>query len=212
MPPQRMELQKDQATGTDVVAFNSRRIVLPIEVKRLKRGVVQEAQLFVSQDEGKTWELEGTTSPDRGRFDFKAPSDGTYWFSTVMVFQDGSQEPKDLASMAPHLKILVDTTPPVVRLTEVRRTGDGVVLNWTVEDKCPNHAATRVQFKQAGTAGQAIDGVWQSVNLPAESPLGVRFNPEIMGPIEFRVIASDRAGNIGISAIHRLEAAGKPDR
>ena len=37
--------------------------------------------LFVSADEGKTWEVASKVSPEQRGFTFRAPRDGVYWFA-----------------------------------------------------------------------------------------------------------------------------------
>ena len=61
--------------------------------------------LFVSTDEGKTWEVASKVSPDQRGFTFRAPRDGVYWFAVRDAHQGGESD----TTLSPTMKVKVDT-------------------------------------------------------------------------------------------------------
>jgi hypothetical protein len=64
-----------------------------------------EIAMFVSTDEGKTWEMASKVSPAAGSFRFSAPKDGTYWFAVNSARQGEEPETK----FSPSIKVKVET-------------------------------------------------------------------------------------------------------
>lgn len=69
-------------------------------------------QLFVSTDEGKTWQQQGSVSPEAGHFDFRAAAEGNYWFTVRTVDSAGTAFP----SPNPPMHVAVDTSKPEVAI------------------------------------------------------------------------------------------------
>jgi hypothetical protein len=175
------------------------------------RERVRETRVFVSRDEGRTWELAVTAPPDRPDQTYTFPADGVYWFYPVKVFKDGTQDPP-AAAFPPEpgkvrIKLLVDTTPPVVRITGVERAGFSagagfrkklIRVDWEADDENLDDRKTAVEYRPAGA-----DGKWNRVPV-AEGMAHVMFD-DPGGPVEVRVSATDRAGNVGVSAVKRVE-------
>jgi hypothetical protein len=128
------------------------------------------------------------------RFPSLPKEDGVYWFNAVEVDIHGRKVPSDLTKAPPDLKVLVDTTPPLVRFTGKDRIGENVTITWEISDCYPNEAATRVHFRTIGSS----NGAWREVSLrslPIGTRNGVRFPAGTAGPIQVRVIAQDLVGN-----------------
>lgn len=89
--------------------MNQRNFPIPLSIDPAHRPRIKEMILFVSRDQGRTWTKSGVATPERDRFDFHAPSDGVYWFNLAIVDKDGKQEPADIATAPPAMKVLVDT-------------------------------------------------------------------------------------------------------
>ena len=193
-----------QPAEPDYYPLKSRNIKLPVVFKKDK-AAIREVQLFVSRDQGATWELAANDAPpSRESFAYHAKEDGLYWFHLVEIDLKGRREPADLTKVPPDLKVLVDTAAPVVRFTDVRRLGDEVVVQWTVEEKHPDEAATKVVFRPAGAADPTP---WQEVSVPESSRTGVRFNPGVPGAVVVKVTAQDLVGSKG-EAVREVPAAG----
>src|ERR1700736_127538 len=80
----------------DVYHINQQQLKIPISIDPSRRAEIKELRLFVSADEGRTWNQQAVASPDQEAFSFYAPRDGLYWFSVAIVNQQGKQEPLDI--------------------------------------------------------------------------------------------------------------------
>jgi hypothetical protein len=81
--------------------------------------------LYVSTDQGETWQLHGKTNPDAKHFEFRAAAEGYYLFAVKTVDAQGY----NFSSSAPPIKILVDTTKPQLDLkAAISSTGRLVVV------------------------------------------------------------------------------------
>jgi hypothetical protein len=92
------------------------------------------------------------------------------------------------------LKVIVDSTPPVVRVQRLPARNTEVGVSWTVKDDNLDTAlpdAVRVEYRIAGGPGN-----WIPLNLPLGASQ-IYWNPGSNAPIEVRVVARDRAGNLG---------------
>src|SRR5487761_1183124 len=125
----------------------------------------REVELHASADQGVTWSVVGTAKPSAGQILFRAPKDGEYWFMPRTKYASGLYLPKGppLAAM----KVVVDTTPPVVEL-DARNDGAGEVLvHWHVADANLKRETFKLEYKVA-----ALNGKWQRVEAidPTEAP------------------------------------------
>lgn len=179
----------------DYFPIKSRSLKLEIEYKPEQRKSIQRVELCVSRDQGQTWEIEAAVTPDQDHFVFTPKEDGLYWVTMMIVFRDNRRDPPDIGRLAPDRiqKLMVDTTAPVVRL-KAQRVGEEVVVDWEVEDKFPNDAATQVSYKPTGPGAV---GNWQPVPAGAVSKNSARFKPATTGPIAVQVTTQDVAGNQG---------------
>ena len=85
---------------------------------------LKQVQLWVSNDEGGTWQMHGSARPDAKHFDFRAAAEGLYLFSVQTVDATGIVVP----SNGPPLKVFVDTTKPDTAVrADINSTGELVV-------------------------------------------------------------------------------------
>ncbi|MDR3623431.1 MAG: hypothetical protein P4L85_29125 [Paludisphaera borealis] len=68
---------------------------------------VKELRLYVSKDQGKSWQLVGTASPNERGVAFSAPGEGRYWFSAQLISQEDVKAPPDENALRPMLRVLV---------------------------------------------------------------------------------------------------------
>ncbi|HEY1186279.1 MAG TPA: hypothetical protein VGE74_01420 [Gemmata sp.] len=191
-----------QPIGQDYHAMNSRNIKLPIKYEKDRR-TIRQVTLYVARNGENTWYQEGFVTPDKDAFVYVAKEDGLYWFKMQIEDLKGNKDPADLTRDPPDLKMVIDTTKPAVRVTNAKRTGDEIVIEWAIEDKFPNDDATRVEFR----ATNGLDTEWRKVDGGSRS--GVRFPSGIKDSVTVRITAVDIAGNR--SEITREFPAGNAD-
>ena len=176
--------------------LQKRTLTIPIDYDPKLVKKLRATQLIVSDDEGQTWLSVSTVTPDRPALDFAVNKDGKYWVSSVQVFLDGQRWPPDPTRPPPESiqKLLIDTTPPVVRFTTLRRDGDDVVAEWTVEDQFPDDAATQMVFKPAAAPDAAFQPVPPgSVNGPRRM---ARFKPGTADELVVKIQVQDLCRNL----------------
>src|SRR5262249_49403708 len=135
------------AGAPDVVALNQNKFEIPIRILPERRSEIRELELYVSTNQGKNWNLVAKATPDKDRFGYFAQGDGQYWFSVVIIDQQGRSEPRDLMAAPVGQKILVDTLKPEVRLTSVERQGDEVVVRWEIREENPDQSTFRLEYR-----------------------------------------------------------------
>ena len=179
-----------QPLAPDYYPMNSRTIRLPIEYKK-DRKAIRQVMLYVARNGENTWYQEAFVTPDKDAFVYVAKDDGVYWFKMVIEDLKGNKDPADLTRDPPDLKMVIDTVAPQVRVTNAKRTGEEIVVEWSVEDKFPNDAETKVHFR----ATDNPKTYWQEVTLPANSRTGVKFPTGTTDGVTVKITAVDVAGN-----------------
>lgn len=156
-------------------------------------GKLKQLQLFVSTDQGRSWQPSASAPPEQGNFRFMADRDGYYWFTVQTLDLDGRLYPLTLDGAAPSLKVVIDTQPPTVALQALAPRNGEVGVAWDIRDEnldLTAPEALRLEYRPTGTAS------WFAVAAPAGSNQ-VYWAPQSQVPIEVRLRARDRAGNVG---------------
>jgi hypothetical protein len=175
------------------VRFVAKR-TLAIPVKFTQRAQeLDKARLFVSRDNGNTYELHHTITPLETGFTLTAKDDGVYWVHMQLQYRNGDLEPKDPSGVPPAEKLVIDTTKPVVSVTTSEMSGDEVVVEWRIDDKHPADATTKVFYKPL----KGDDTTWKEAPAGSVRKRTARFKPELAGPLMVQVATADLAGNIG---------------
>ncbi|HKB01737.1 MAG TPA: hypothetical protein VKD90_05935 [Gemmataceae bacterium] len=175
----------------DVTTWNSPSMKIPIDYHPSKRGEIRELLLYVSSDQGQSWQQQATGTPERDSFfNFNAPADGVYWFNMVVVDKAGRREPADVFKAAPALKVLFDTKKPVVQIASAQRVGDDVTVVWKVTEKNPDWSKFRLEYSANGTT-------WTPVQTRPELDGSTSFRVPAGTNVTVRVSLTDLAGHMG---------------
>jgi len=134
-------------------------------------------------------------TPDTAEFAFEARTDGAYWFDAVEGDVTERLKPNPNHDFTPAFKVLVDTTPPVVRITEAKRDGDKIHMTWASSDKNPKSDGTKLWINKTGR-----DADWQYVDAPAGTTT-TTFGPGVKGKAQVKVTVTDAAGNEGTAVV-----------
>lgn len=178
----------------DVTPWNSPSMKIPIDYHPSKRAEIKELLLYVSPDQGVTWQQHAVGYPDKDSFfTFNAPADGIYWFNMVVVDKSGRREPADVYKVAPALKVLFDTKKPVVQIASAQRTGDDVTVVWKVIEKNPDWSKFKLEYSTNGTT-------WTAVPTRPEADGSAQFKVAGGAPVTIRVALTDVAGHTGEAA------------
>ena len=96
------------AIPDDVYPMKDTRFEIPIKVEPARRGDIARIELYISTDQGRTWQQRGSVAPDTPSFPFLAKADGTYWFSIVVIDKNNNREPRDIYTAPVGMKVLID--------------------------------------------------------------------------------------------------------
>jgi hypothetical protein len=162
---------------------------IPIRLSNERRADVQKLYLYISKDQGKSWERQNEAGPDATHFVFMAPADGSYWFIVSTLNARGDETPRDLLNCAPNQAVVVDTAKPVIRV-QAQRRGDEVVMKWSIEEENLDLATFHAEY-------QTPEGKWYPIAAWADRQGEAAFKPGNSGDVAVRVHLKDRAGNEG---------------
>jgi hypothetical protein len=161
---------------------------IPFQTESGERRL-QEVQLYVSTDLGKTWQSVVKSAPDQRYFDFRAQHDGIFWFAVRTIDLEGRAFPVSMDGARPGLKVFVDTQPPVVRLRGLPSRDGEVGVEWEIKDDNLDPVGARLEYRVAGSN----DWIPLAGDVAAT---GQRYwKPATNGTIEVRLRARDRADN-----------------
>jgi hypothetical protein len=179
----------------------------------------REVELHVSSDQGLTWEIAGKAKPSEQKILFRAPQDGEYWFMPRTKYASGKYLPN--GPPAPEMKVVVDTTTPVVELNAQNDDGGEIIIRWYIADSHLRRESFKLEYKAA-----TVEGKWQPISIDpvdASSPLGdIRGETTVVLPIReqsveiiVRAEAADEASNRTVKEQRLPRApsniAGQPD-
>lgn len=180
---------------------NGFNIPFQLDAEELRKLGATEIQLYVSTDQGAAWELHEAVAPQAGKFTFRAPREGEYWFSVRTLTTGGLAYPS--GSHKPELKVRVDRTPPVLKLDLTEIKAGRVELTWDAQDSSLLSDSLKIEFRDAEVRE------WEEV-LIRPTPAGrTSWSANAAGIVEVRGRIADHAGNV-TEANTRTIVAGKP--
>lgn len=197
------EAQAQQATPifTNQPSF---RIPYRFDQAEMKRLRAKEIRLFLSRNAGVDWQHAQTVAPDAGRFDFKVPADGEYWFA-VRTLDGSNQLHPDASVNEPGLIVVVDRTAPDLQLLLQQAEGGKVQLSWSASDANLDLSKLSLEFSEAG-------GEWQSISVRSQAAGQTAWTVRTTGQVAVKGSVSDRAGNVGSAQTSVVVQAGAPVR
>lgn len=177
--------------------------------------------LFYSSNGGTVWKRAGNFGLEQTHFQFQPTEDGRYWIR----FVGPGQGTADVPPGQPHRVYVVDTHAPKINMTvspspwldkdrKIPRqyhVGQEVVLHWTVDDKhlikdsiqlatCYAQFPHNLVWSEFGEKMGPVGAVRVMIPPEAAHQAGLRF----------RIIANDKAGNIGIALSEILPVTAEP--
>jgi hypothetical protein len=157
-----------------------------------------EVRLFVSSDQGASWQLFARQHPSAGKFEFRAPRDGQYWFASRTVDRSGQVRPA--RQYEPELRVTIDTVSPQLELEAAEGPAGEVETRWQVADTNLLPATFKIFYRHSDFED------WQpvAVETPSQSQPGTlsgqtRWWPQRAGgKLQIRAEAQDAAGNTNV--------------
>jgi hypothetical protein len=197
-----------QDLANEILYTRFRDFSIPVVVEQ-RQPPLKQMQLFVSTDQGRTWQPNTIATPEQKRFRFICDRDGAYWFTVQTLDMTGRYLPPTLDRVQASLKVVVDTERPVVHLRPLGGRAGEVGVTWEAKDdnldlRQPD--AFRLEYRPVGGVA------W--LPLAADPGAAQHFwNPQTSAPLEVRLTVRDRAGNVGeaiTNAIVGQQDGGQP--
>ncbi|MCE9548732.1 MAG: hypothetical protein K8T25_24910 [Planctomycetia bacterium] len=155
-----------------------------------------EVQLYVTDDSGLNWKLASREEPKAGRFVFRAPHDGEYWFRVQTVWRGNQFSPQ--GSPQPGLKVIVDSVAPSLDLTANEDRNGEIVAQWRAGDPYLDSASLKLEYQATlGGPWQPVNARYENVQNTSQASSGIaRFRaPTGVDSAAIRAEILDRAGN-----------------
>lgn len=172
-----------------------RRFQLDYGVEALGSGSIDEAQLWMTSDGGRTWNMWGKDPDRQSPVDVEVTEDGLYGFRVVIVSDNGLSGPRPNSGEPADIWVAVDSRAPLVRFIGTAN-GQGIqtgqlVIRWQAEDA---HLPPRpIKLSYAATS----QGPWHVIakDLANTGEYTWRPGPAIPKKVFLRVVVRDEAGN-----------------
>src|SRR6185295_5891933 len=84
--------------------INERAVKVPLRIDPSRRPEIKDILLYVSRDQGSSWELTSKATPEQTEITFAVPIDGVYWLRLATVDRQGRQTPENPKSVEPSAK------------------------------------------------------------------------------------------------------------
>jgi hypothetical protein len=160
---------------------------------------VQMVRLYMSTNQGATWDVYKTAGPSDRGFDVRVNHDGTFWFASQTAFNNGNYSPATVAQLKVEQIVIVDSEPPQINLRSTAPeplSGNEVKVGvqWEIRDDNLDLNSIRLEGRYVGqTFWTPIQNSPAGKALPAQGqdfwrlPQGQR--------MEVRLRAMDKANN-----------------
>lgn len=167
------------------------RIPYHYDAQEISKLGAREIRLFTSVDRGVNWRHIQSVTPTAGKFEFRAPSDGEYWFSVQTLDAQKNLHPG--GTMAPGLIVIVDSQEPRLDITLQEREPGKVELAWNATDSNLAPETMKLEFTQSG------QNDWQPVGATPTATGRTSWSLPAGGYVSVKGQVQDRAGNVGRS-------------
>ncbi|MGC8641162.1 MAG: hypothetical protein ACP5XB_14950 [Isosphaeraceae bacterium] len=169
---------------------------IPFSIDAQGRARLKEVQLWVSEDSGFHWEGKSTTTPELGKFTFRASHDGEYWFATRTITRDGQSSPPMNQEPEPKMKVVIDTVPPSIVLEPDGRRGSSASVRWEVKDEHLDLQTLALEYQAEGASQ------WRRVPIRRVGLIGAEsWDAGTADSLRVRASVADKAGNVAETEI-----------
>lgn len=200
-------------TARPGVSFiNSLQLGIPFRISNVGVSGVPVTDLWVTKDDGRTWQKEPRSNDDSPnslpatpgdnegltkRFAYNAPQEGRYGFTVVVRSGVGIGDADPRPGDRPSRLVEVDITKPEIEVRVQRGAGAdvrNVTIEWNSKDKNINDRPVSLLWSKAKEGAE-----WEPIITDLDSKGRYVWTISDQGPFQFYVQARavDRAGNIG---------------
>lgn len=197
------EADNEPAPRVQPIYHKDRSFGIPFKIDEQSRRQLKEVQLWVSEDSGFNWRAASKTTPEQGKFIFRARRDGEYWFATRALSVDGRYSPPEDQPIRPTMIVIIDSTEPSLVLEPDGRRGGVLRARWEVKDENLDLNSLALEYQVAGARE------WRKVPLSRPALLGSQsWDANTVDGVRVRASVADKAGNVAEKDIYFPEGAG----
>lgn len=176
----------------------ARRFQIGYELNDIGPSGVGVVELFITEDNGRTWWKYGDDPDQKSPFDVEVREDGVYGFAIRARSGAGLSTDAPVPGEPPAIVVAVDQTEPVVELLPVQQ-GQGanvnrLLLRWRITEDHPADRPVSLYY------AEQLSGPWEPISGWREDPNGTyewTAGPGVPSQFYIRVLARDSAGNVG---------------
>lgn len=184
-------------TNAPAQIIGSKRFRLNYGVDSIDPSGVGKVDLWITKDDGKTWNNWGSDPDNRSPFPVEIETEGRYGFRIVVQSKDGLTSPGPASGDDADMWITIDTQSPLARIKSVPFGNNDelqhLIINYAVSD-------TFLTLRPITLAYAANpDGPWQIIETGVRNNGRYAWKPtqDVPDKIFLRIEAIDRAGNVG---------------
>jgi hypothetical protein len=176
--------------------LNSTHVVLNYRIDQVGPSGVSKVEVWMTADEGKTWQRLCEDPDRRSPAEFDLPREGLYGVSVVVTNGNSISDPPPSAGTVPDWWIEVDTTRPTAQLQSVRpgmgEDAGSLLITWAASDK--NLGTEPVDLYYATSR----EGPWMAIQRGVRNDGTYRWVAphDGVGRYYIRMDVTDRAGNL----------------
>ncbi len=179
-------------TPEGVTFCNKTTLDFPITVDPSRQKSIRELELYVSINQGRSWNLAAKAAPTQSLFRCSVPGEGLYWFTVLILDQNRRKEPPSPYGTEPGQKLIVDLKKPDVHLVSAERKDGTVVVRWDISEEYLNLPSLKLEYRPTDGAE-----TWTSVPVTREqSGQAVIDSP---AAVTVRLSVEDLAHNLGMA-------------
>jgi beta-lactamase regulating signal transducer with metallopeptidase domain len=170
---------------------DTRSFRVPFAIDPARVGQIKEVVLYVSNDEGRSWQVAARETPEQKNFTYTVPAEGSYSFKVEVIDQEGRPEPPDVTNAPTLLRVVGDTVKPVIEMKSQRK-GEDVALTWKITEDNLDYGRVELEYRTPDMPA----GTWRPLLVnPAEKAGVTKFRPVGAGTVKVRMRVRDLAGN-----------------
>jgi len=195
------DVMPTRASDAPIQIIGSKRFRLNYGIDSIDPSGVARVDLWLTQDDGKTWQAWGSDPDNQSPFPVQVQQEGRYGFRIVVHSRDGLTGQGPSSGDDPDMWILIDTQSPLTRITSVPygrgQEAGRLVINYAVSDKFLTLRPVALAYSNSP------DGPWNAIGqgLRNEGRYLWKPTPDVPDRIFLRIDALDKAGNVGVHVL-----------
>jgi len=181
----------------DPLWLKTRNIEIPVESEEMGAAAIEGLMLWVTRDNGVSWDAHPRIFHQLGPLRFDAPSDGLYGFRVVARDRAGQIQDPPQPGDAPEVSCVIDTTPPTLEVITPTQSdhiyaGSALEIRWLASDAALGENPVKVDHRRSQE--EPWSPITEAKYFGAADTIQW-WPPYVSGSFELRITAEDSVGN-----------------